>query len=88
MATKEIQHPSLLRAKTSEERENILKKTWNDATRYLKGVNSELKRVSWPTAQELRYNTVVVVIVVVAIASYMFFVDQILNILFRWVHRT
>lgn len=86
MAT--IQQTPSIRAKSESSGENFVKKTWEDTVRYLKGVNSELKRVSWPTPQELRYNTIIVVLVVIGISLYMWLVDQALTLLFRLLHRT
>lgn len=88
MATKEIQQTPPSRPKGPASKENILKKTWNETVRYLKGVNSELKRVTWPTPKELRYNTIVVVFVVIGISGYMWLVDQALSVIFRWFHQT
>lgn len=83
-----MQPSSTVRVKSETPKENFLKKAWDESVRYLKGVNSELKRVTWPTRQELRYNTIVVVVVVMGISLYMWLVDQALIVIFRFLHRT
>ena len=46
---------------------------------YLKDVRGELKRVSWPTREELRDSTVVVIVTVLLVAAFIGLVDQGLN---------
>ena len=46
---------------------------------YLKDVRGELKRVSWPTREELRDSTVVVIVTVLLVAAFIGIVDQGLN---------
>jgi len=46
---------------------------------YLKDVRSELNKVSWPTREELRDSTVVVIVTVLLVAAFIGIVDQGLN---------
>ena len=45
----------------------------------LKDVRSELTKVSWPTREELRDSTVVVIVTVLLVATFIGIVDQGLN---------
>jgi preprotein translocase subunit SecE len=46
---------------------------------YMKDVRSELTKVSWPTREELRDSTVVVIVTVLLVAAFIGIVDQGLN---------
>ena len=46
---------------------------------YFKDVGAELRKVSWPTRDELRDSTVVVIVTVLLVAAFIGIVDQILN---------
>ena len=46
---------------------------------YLKDVRGELTKVSWPTREELRDSTVVVIVTVLLVATFIGIVDQGLN---------
>ncbi|MFH0802693.1 MAG: preprotein translocase subunit SecE [bacterium] len=46
--------------------------------KYLKSVKSEMKRITWPTPAELRSYTVVVILVLAVISTYLWLVDNIL----------
>jgi len=47
---------------------------------FAKDVRLESAKVSWPTREELRDSTVVVLVTVVLVAAFLFVVDQILGI--------
>jgi len=47
-------------------------------SQFLRDVRSELKRVSWPTAREVKNTTIITLIAVIFFAAYLFAVDQIL----------
>ena len=87
MATKEIQQPAPSRPKAAPSGPNAVQRSVDEAVKYLKGVKSELKRISWPSAQELRYNTAVVVFVVAGISAYMWLVDRGLTWIMGYLHR-
>jgi preprotein translocase subunit SecE len=46
---------------------------------YLKDVRAELSKVSWPTREELRDSTIVVIVTVLLVATFIGIVDQGLN---------
>ena len=46
---------------------------------YTRDVGAELRKVSWPTRDELRDSTVVVIVTVLLVAVFIGIVDQILN---------
>ena len=46
---------------------------------YMKDVRGELTKVSWPTREELRDSTVVVIVTVLLVAAFIGIVDQGLN---------
>ena len=59
-----------------------------DRTReYLRDVRAEFDKVTWPTWDELKGQTGVVLVVSLIIALFIFGVDQILNQLVRLVLR-
>ena len=61
---------------------------WMDRTReFFKDVRTESARVSWPTRQELRDSTMVVIVMVLLVSLFLFVVDRLLamsvGLLFR-----
>ena len=54
---------------------------WTDQIReFAKDVRVEIERVSWPTREELRDSTVVVIATVILVAVFIGIVDRILNV--------
>ena len=57
---------------------------------YMKDVRAELTKVSWPTREELRDSTVVVIVTVLLVAAFIGIVDQGLNrvvaLIFKLAH--
>ena len=50
---------------------------WMDRAReYVKEVRVETSRVSWPTRQELRDSTLVVIVMVLLVSAYLFVWDR------------
>ena len=45
-------------------------------SQFIKDVRAELKRVSWPSAKEVKNTTIITLIAVVFFAAYLFAVDQ------------
>ena len=45
-------------------------------TQFLRDVRAEMKRVSWPTANEVKNTTIITVIAVIFFSIYLFVVDQ------------
>ena len=55
--------------------------SWTERARdFVKDVQVEVRKVSWPTRQELRDSTLVVIATVVIVAAYVGIVDRILGI--------
>ena len=61
-------------------------------TQFLRDVRAEMKRVSWPTAKEVKNTTIITLVAVVFFAVYLFLVDRIwaylilgLNRLLLWM---
>ena len=54
---------------------------------FLSEVRNELKRVTWPSQQEVYATTVVVILVSVFFGVYLFTLDYGLNSLFQWIIR-
>ncbi len=59
---------------------------------FLRDVRAEMKRVSWPTANEVKNTTIITLVAVVFFAVYLFLVDRIwsflllqLNHLLNWL---
>lgn len=53
--------------------------------RYLKSIKGEIKRITWPTKQELRASTIVVIITLIIITSFLWLSNIILSKGFGWV---
>ena len=47
--------------------------------RFLKDVNNEMSKVSWPTRRELKGQTIVVIVVSIFFAVFIFIIDHILS---------
>ncbi|HET9327908.1 MAG TPA: preprotein translocase subunit SecE [Candidatus Eisenbacteria bacterium] len=47
---------------------------------FWKNVGVEITKVSWPTRDELRASTIVVIVTVLIVAAYIGVVDRVLNI--------
>ena len=54
-------------------------------TTFLSETKVELKKVTWPTKQELIANTIVVIIAVVLCAALIWIIDSIFSMLFRMI---
>ena len=48
---------------------------------YIRDVKAELKRVSWPTAKEVKNTTIITLIAVIFFAVYLFSVDRVWSFL-------
>ena len=54
-------------------------------TTFLSETKVELKKVTWPTKQELIANTIVVIIAVVLCAALIWIIDSVFSMLFRMI---
>ena len=55
--------------------------TWARFKRYVKSIISEGKKVHWPTAKQLRNNTVIVIIMVVIVGVFVWGIDTLMAML-------
>jgi len=51
-------------------------------SKYFKSVNSERKRITWPTPQELKASTIIVLITLIVITTFLGISDFILTRIF------
>lgn len=56
------------------------------ANDFVKGVFTELKRVTWPTREEWMSATLLTIILVVAIGLFTFGADKLFGLLFEAIH--
>jgi preprotein translocase subunit SecE len=59
-----------------------IKKMYADLQKYLKAVRSEVKRISWPSSQELKASTIVVIVTLILVTAYLYVVDTGLGAVF------
>ncbi|MDQ7821965.1 MAG: preprotein translocase subunit SecE [Candidatus Eremiobacteraeota bacterium] len=60
-----------------------MKKHIDDLVKYLKAVRSEVKRISWPSPQELKASTIVVLVTLAVVTAYLSLVDNLLAAFFK-----
>ena len=53
---------------------------------FLRGLVSEMRRVTWPTRQEWIAATILTIVLVAALSFYMYVIDQLLTLIFGLVH--
>ena len=61
-------------------KENWFKRTWAKIRKYFRELRSELKKVVWPTPQQVLKNTAVVVVCVIAVGVFIWLFDFIAQI--------
>lgn len=61
------------------------KKKENAIVRYFKETRAELRKVTWPTAEEARNLTVIVLVVTVAMSAFLGLLDFVFTVLFRLI---
>jgi preprotein translocase subunit SecE len=54
---------------------------------FLRDVRAEMKRVSWPTANEVKNTTIITLVAVIFFAIYLFLVDRIWSFLLVQLHQ-
>ena len=67
-------------------RENVAER-WNRTRTFLAEVRNELKRVTWPTRNEVYATTVMVILTSVFFGVFLWVVDLLLNSVMNWVFR-
>jgi len=58
-------------------RENGFARYWHKLTHFLKEVEIELRKTSWPTRNDLTKFTIVVMVTIVAVSIYLFACDRV-----------
>ena len=58
-------------------KENWFKRTWGKVCKYFRELKSELKKVVWPSKQDVKTNTIVVLVTVAIAAVVMILLDAI-----------
>ena len=56
-------------------KENWFKRTWNKTCKYFRELRSELKKVVWPTPQQVLKNALIVVCCVIAVGVVIWLFD-------------
>lgn len=62
-----------------------IKKIIENTGKYLQGVKAELKRVAWPSKQELKASTTIVLITMIAVTAYLWFCNEVFSKLFQFL---
>ncbi len=60
-----------------------MKKLWDGLVKYIQGVRSELKRVTWPSPEEANRAVGAVLALVAIIGAYVFILDTIILAIWR-----
>ena len=58
-------------------KENWLKRTWGAIRRYFRELRSELKKVTWPTPQQVVKNTLIVLACVLVVGLFIWLFDYV-----------
>ena len=61
-------------------KENWFKRTWGRVAKYFRELRSELKKVVWPTPQQVAKNTLVVLCCVLVVGAFIWLFDTVSNI--------
>ena len=54
---------------------------------FIESVQTEFKKVTWPTQQELIDNTIIVVVFTIVVAAFIFGVDQVYSTIIDVIYR-
>ncbi len=58
-------------------KENWFKRTWGAIRRYFRELRSELKKVTWPTPQQVLKNTLIVLVCVLVVGLFIWLFDYV-----------
>jgi preprotein translocase SecE subunit len=72
-----------VRAEPTTEKSAVRPGIFTALTEYIKDVRIEMSKVSWPTRQELRESTLVVIVMVIVISIFIGIVDRALSYAFE-----
>ena len=64
-------------------KENWFKRTWSGIRRYFRELRSELKKVVWPTPQQVLKNAAIVVCCVIAVGVFIWLFDAVAQLAIR-----
>ncbi len=56
------------------------------ASEFLTGVNKEIRKVTWPSREQLQEATIVTLVLCVVTSAFIFGVDKIFEVLLRFVY--
>jgi preprotein translocase subunit SecE len=59
----------------------------NKIKEFIESVRKEMKKVSWPTQQELIDNTIVIVVFTIILSLFIFGVDQVYSTILEAIYR-
>jgi len=62
-------------------------KNYTAVVKYLKSVKSEMKRVTWPSKEDLRSSTILVTLSLVVVSLFVYIVDQAFVYLFLFLDK-
>lgn len=54
---------------------------------FIEGVKKEMKKVSWPSKEELRDNTAVTVVFSIILSVFIFLVDQVYSTVLEFIYQ-
>ena len=66
-------------------KENWFKRTIGAIGRYFRELRSELKKVVWPTPQQVLKNTLIVLACVVVVGVFIWLFDVVGDLLIKWL---
>jgi preprotein translocase SecE subunit len=56
-----------------------------EAKKYLKSVQTESKRITWPTQQQMKAFVAVVLVTLIVVTAYLFICDVVFTKIFAWL---
>jgi preprotein translocase SecE subunit len=65
-----------------------VKDRWAKIKTFFVEVNTEARKVTWPTPKEVRDTTIVVIIAVFIFGIFLYFVDMALHRILEWLFKT
>ena len=61
-------------------KENWFKRAWGGICRYFRELRSELKKVVWPTPQQVLKNTLIVLVCVLIVGLFIWLFDKVADL--------
>ena len=61
-------------------KENWFKRAWGGICRYFRELRSELKKVVWPTPQQVLKNTLIVLVCVLIVGVFIWLFDKVADL--------